>query len=58
MGLYLGSSKGLKITFANKSFKLNIPTHSSNIDVSRLKSFDGYILKSSDELFLIPKEDK
>ena len=60
MALYLGNSTKLKINSSkNGILRLNIPIVSSSPIVNgvMLKSFDNYILKDSNGLYLIAKED-
>ena len=55
MGLYLGNGDKFKITTINGACTLHIGTPiTSGV---RLLSFDNYILKDSNGLFLTPKED-
>ena len=61
MALYLGNSTKLKINSSkNGILRLNIPIVSSSPIVNgvMLKSFDNYILKDLNGLYLTIKEDK
>lgn len=60
MSLYLGSIKQ-KLRLDNMSLNIKIITSAPPappIDVIRLKSVDGYILKDLNGLYLIPKESE
>ena len=55
MGIYLGN-KQVKLIVNNTVSKLYIEILIDNS--KKLLSFDNYILKSSDNYYLIPKEEK
>jgi hypothetical protein len=54
MGLYIGN-KQVKLIVNNTVNKLYIETSIENS--KKLLSFDNYILKSSDNYYLIPKKE-
>ena len=58
MALYLGSSDKLKIVLNGVTCCLNLLSATPIANVIRLLSSDGYILKSSNELYLVAKEDE
>lgn len=58
MGLYLGSSKKLKIFSNNKTYRLNIPSSVPITNGTKLLSKDGHILKDSNGVYLTVKEDE
>lgn len=59
MALYLGNSEKLRITLSNGKYALNIPSISApSTSGVRLLSFDNYILKDSNGLYLTAKEAK
>lgn len=58
MSLYLGSNK-VKINMNNGDILcLNIPTPTHTFSGIELLSFDNYVLKSSDNYYLMSKEGK
>lgn len=57
MALYLGSSEKLKINSANTICSLIIPSSSPILNGIILKSFDDYILKDSNGVYLTAKEE-
>lgn len=57
MALYLGSEK-LQINLVDGVWRLAIPSPSPITNGIILVSFDNYILKDSNGLFLVAKEDK
>jgi hypothetical protein len=58
MGLYLGSSEKLKVVSSNTIYCLNLLSTMPVVTEIRLLSSDGYILKDSNDLYLITKEDE
>lgn len=58
MGLYLGSSNKQKVILNGVVYNFNLFTSTPVINFIRLLSSDNYILKDSNNLYLIPKEDK
>lgn len=58
MALYLGNSGKLKINSSNIICRLIIPSSSPFVNGIILKSFDNYILKDSNGVYLTAKEDK
>lgn len=58
MGLYLGNSKKRKVILNGVVYNFNLFTSTPVINFVRLLSSDNYILKDSNNLYLIPKEDK
>lgn len=57
MALYLGSEK-VKISLANELFGLIIPSSSPFVNGIVLLSFDNYILKDSNGVYLTAKEEE
>lgn len=57
MGLYLGANK-LKITSANGSCRLIIPSSTPFVNGILLLSSNNYILKDSNGVYITAKEDK
>lgn len=55
MALYLGNDKQ-KLNLGGITYHLNLTTTSSTINTIKLLSSDGYILKSSNGIYLIVKE--
>lgn len=58
MALYLGSSKELKINFANSVRKLIIPSPAPIVNGTILLSADNYILTDNKGIYVTAKEDK
>lgn len=60
MAIYLGNSGKLKLNINHTICRLIIPPSSSfpNINDVLLMSFDNYILKDSNGVYLTAKEDK
>ena len=58
MALYLGSNEKVKIISNNVKYILNIGTVVKPIKEGYLLSFDDYILKDLNGLYLIAKEDE
>lgn len=58
MALYLGNSEKLKVFSNYLVYNFNLFSEKPIINGIRLLSSDNYILKDSDGLYLIPKEDK
>ena len=57
MALYLGSNK-VVINLANELLQLIIPSSSPFVNGILLLSFDNYILKDSNGVYLTAKEEK
>ena len=57
MAVYLGSEK-VAVNFDGIACRINLPSTSSTPTTDRVKllSFDGYVLKDSNGLYLMPKE--
>jgi hypothetical protein len=58
MALYLGSSKELKINFANSVRQLIIPSPAPIVNGTILLSADNYILTDNKGIYITAKEDK
>lgn len=58
MAIYLGSSEKLKINMNNAIYLLNIFSKSPITNSIKLLSSENYVLKSSDGLYPIAKEDE
>lgn len=58
MALYLGSSEKLKIALSGTTFRFHLPIEILITEAIKLMSFDNYILKDVNGLYLIPKEDE
>jgi hypothetical protein len=58
MALYLGNNKKLKVRVNNSIYKLIVPVSSQIVDKVRLLSFDNYVLKDSNGVYLTAKEAK
>jgi hypothetical protein len=58
MALYLGSSGKLRLNSSNAIYRLIIPSSYPFVNGIILKSFDNYILKDSNGVYLTVKEDK
>ena len=58
MALYLGSSDKLKINLGNAMYVLNLFSRIPITNGIRLLSFDNYILKDSNSLYLTTKEEE
>lgn len=58
MALYLGNSGKLRINLSNTIYHLIIPSSSTFVNGIILKSFDNYILKDSNGVYLTAKEGK
>ena len=58
MALYLGSSEKLKINIDNIAYYLNLFSETPITNGARLLSFDGFILKDANGLYLTTKEDE
>jgi hypothetical protein len=61
MAIYLGNSGKLKLSINHNVWRLVIPSSSSSLPIVNgvlLKSFDNYILKDSNGVYLTAKEDK
>lgn len=56
MALYLGNSERQKVILDGNTFYLNLYSTTPIINGIRLLSSDNYILKGSNELYLIPKD--
>ena len=57
MALYLGSSKHLQIRLGGDPYNVNFFSTIIDIVSGKLLSSEGYILKDSNGLYLVPKED-
>ena len=57
MGLYLGKDK-VKINLNGKAYNINLIANLFIPKGVKLLSSDGYILKDSNGLYLIPKESE
>ena len=55
MALYLGNEK-VKINLDGTLYKLNLYSSAKIEEIIRLLSSDGYILKDSNGLYIIPKD--
>lgn len=55
MPLYLGNEK-VEINLDGNSCKLNLYSSTPIVDVVRMLSSDGYVLKDSNGLYIIPKD--
>lgn len=55
MPLYLGNEK-VKINLNGIIYKLNLYSSTKIEDIIRMLSSDGYILKDSNGLYIIPKD--
>lgn len=58
MALYLGSNKKYKIKLDGVTYCLKLFFETPIINGAKLLSSEGYILKDSNNLYLIPKEDE
>lgn len=58
MAIYLGSSKELIINASNTVCRLIIPSFGLILNGVMLLSFDNYILKDSNGVYLTAKEDE
>lgn len=58
MALYLGSSEQLKLYWDGKLYKFNLYTKTPITNGIRLLSFDNFILKDSNGLYLTVKESE
>ena len=58
MGLYLGGGEKLKLNIGNTICNLIIPTTITTLNDIMLLSSNNYILKDSNGVYLIAKEDK
>jgi hypothetical protein len=58
MGLYLGDGEKLKLNIGNTICNLIIPATVTILNNIILLSSDNYILKDSNGVYLITKEDK
>lgn len=58
MGVHIGSSKELKITFAKEVYNMIIPSARPIINGIRLLSSDNYILTDRSGLYLTAKESE
>lgn len=56
MGLYLGSSQKLHINFNGSICKITTPSSLPDTSGIKLLSFDNYILKDSNGVYLTTKE--
>lgn len=57
MALYLGDLK-VKLQLDSNVYRINLFPEPPTITGGLLKTSEGYILKSSDDLYLTVKEDK
>lgn len=57
MGLYLGSSEKLNISIANTVCSLIVPSVIPMLNGVALLSYDSYVLKDSNGIYLTAKED-
>ena len=58
MAIYLGSSEKLKLNVDGVTCYVNLFSETSAINGIKLLSFDGYLLKDSNGVYLIAKEDE
>jgi hypothetical protein len=58
MYLYLGNSERLKIVTSSGACQLVIQEFADFTNGIKLKSFDNYILKDSNDVYLTVKEDE
>ena len=57
MALHLGSEK-VKLNLNGVLYNLNLYSSTPIVETIRLLSSEGYILKDSNDLYLVPKESK
>ena len=58
MALHLGSSEKLQINLNGALYNLNLYSSTPIVEIIRLLSSEGYILKDSNGLYLVPKESE